>query len=160
MSESDDEVYFKDSVAHVDEGEDVATPPAPSHGAIPKIHRPGNGVNNVAATSNDGQNDTTNLLRALLHSSSRPKYPLKDFPSFDGSQNWDDFYQQVLRIKLINKWGDDEAAMSLSLSLKGAALQLLNAIQKARGGSPLGWHELIELLKSSFCPVDNTDLLS
>ena len=60
MSDSDDEVQFKDLIGVGDdiEVDDVATPPAPPHGgAIPKRPRP---ANNVATTSNANQDDMAN----------------------------------------------------------------------------------------------------
>ena len=92
---------------------------------------------------------------ALLKSLSTPQNTGKrDFPPFDGSQNFDD-YQQALRIKSINNWDDSVAASHLALALKGPALQLINSIQKAKGGTPLSWVDLTGALLNSFSPIED-----
>jgi len=35
---------------------------------------------------------------------------------FDGSEAWEDYHQQVLRVRDLNRWCDDEAASFLSLA--------------------------------------------
>ena len=89
-------------------------------GAHPKSSRSKENSN-----AESDQNKMHPAIIALSKSLSTPQNMCKrDFPPFDGSQNFDDYYQQALRIKSINNWDDSVTASHLALALKGPALQL------------------------------------
>ena len=155
MSDSDSEVEFRDSFtdarAMIDQVNDheeglglhLGT------GARPKVQ-------DHSSPRSESQNDITReLMTLLLRVNGNHSKIKKDFPSFDGCQNFNDYLQQILRIKSLNNWGNDEAANHLALALKGPALQLINALQKSRGDISLTWGELTGALQTSFSPVDD-----
>ena len=126
---------------------------SPLAGARPKSSRSKENSN-----AESDQNKMNSEIIALLKSLSTPQNTCKrDFPPFDGSQNFDDYYQQALRIKSINNWDNSVAASHLALALKGPALQLINLIQKAKGGTPLSWVALTGalILLNSFSPNED-----
>ena len=123
-------------------------------------HRPNNeskGAYHMKDTPND--HDTHYLLQRLVKDSNKTCPPARDFPPYDGSDSWDDYFQQVIRIRTVNRWDENNAALYLSLALKGPALELVNASQRSRGGYPLSWVELVNLLSNTFKPVDDSPLL-
>ena len=157
MMDSDHEIEFRDPFIDARDmpqsdtqiNENMNLPPMA--GARPKSAR--------SKENSDAESDQNKMnpeIIALLKSLSTPQNTCKrDFPPFDGSQNFDDYYQQALRIKSINSWDDNVAASHLALALKGPALQLINSIQKAKGGTPLSWVDLTGALLNSFSPIED-----
>ena len=157
MMDSDHEIEFRDpfidardmaqSDAQINENMNLS----PIAGARAKSSRSKENSN-----AESDQNKMNSEIIALLKSLSTPQNTCKrDPPPFDGSQNFDDYYQQALMIKSINNWDDSVAASPLALALKGPALQLINSIQKAKGGMPLSWVDLTGALLNSFSPIED-----
>ena len=133
MMDSDNEIEFRDPYIDARDmpqsdtqiNENMNLPPMAC--ACPKSSR--------SKENSNAESDPNKMnpeIIALLKSLSTPQNTCKrDFPPFDGSQNFDDYYQQALRIKSINNWDDSVAASHLALAFKGSALQVINSIQKA-----------------------------
>ena len=126
MSDSDDEVFFRDAEARNDQ--DVVKQPDGAVGGQNVDHENASGD----LTSHDKRMERD--LMTLLLRMQRSQNPVKTFPRFDGSESWESYFQQILRVRNINGWSDEEAADCLSLSLQGPALELLNVVEKAQGG--------------------------
>ena len=148
MSDSEDEVFFRDAEARNDQ--DVVKQPDGAVGGQNVDHENASGD----LTSHDKRMERD--LMTLLLRMQRSQNPVKTFPRFDGSESWESYFQQILRVRNINGWSDEEAADCLSLSLQGPALELLNVVEKAQGGKRLGWTGLVQMLRSSFSSVEDT----
>ena len=140
MSDSENEVFLRDAEAQNDQDdqENVVN----------------DGDEQLAGAV--GGNDLLENFMSIVMRMSKPNRPQKDFPLYNGSECWDDYFQQVLRVRALNGWSDQEAANLLSLSMKGPALEIVNAVQRAKRGTPLSWTELVETLKNTFSPVEDT----
>ena len=157
MSESDKEVFFRNDVAHHEEN--IVEEQLDENNVEEAVDRQ-SVENGHEVQSNKAEKSKISVLESdimsLLLNMSKPSRPRKDFPIYDGSESWDEYYQQVLRVKSLNGWSDQEAANFLSVSLKGPALETINAVQRAKRGIQLTWGELLENLQNTFAPVQDT----